>query len=263
MGVMGVNDIFTEEREQIILKILKEKKRITVPELADLFNISVSTIRRQLNVMGKEGKLIRTHGGAISIDEASNEDIIEKKRTGMMSQKKLIALEARKYINDGDILLLGSGTTVLELAKVLHDLKKSIVITNSILVAYELYKNTDIEVRISGGTIREKTCSLVGPQAEKYFEDAFVDKAFIGSDAISIEYGLTTPSTLEAEIVKKIVKYSKTVFVLADHTKMQNITLVKEASLEDIDYIITDADADKTFLDQLRKAGVEIVVTQS
>lgn len=253
-------DIFAEERKQTILKLLKERKRITVPELVDMFNTSGTTIRRYLNDLEKNGKLIRTHGGAICMEEATFEESIELKREHRITEKKLIAREARKLINDGDVIMLGGGSTIVELAKLLHDLKSLIVITNSIPTAAELYTDKKIEVQICGGTIRDTTGVVVGPFSEKFVDELFAQKTFVGADSLSHEYGLTTPNYFEAQIERQLIKHAKTVYVLADHSKMDKVTLAKQTTVKELDYVITDKKTDPDFIRKLESAGVSVIL---
>lgn len=259
---MSNMDIFAEEREQAILKLLKDKKRITVPELVKTFNISGTTIRKQLNDLEKDGRLIRTHGGAISFDEATFEESVETKSIYRTAEKKAIAAEARKFVNNGDVLMLGGGTTVLEFARQLHDARDLIVITNSIPTAVELYTNKNIEVQICGGTIRDKTGVVVGSRSEAFIGELFAGKTFVGADSISLEYGLTTPNSFEAQIEKQLILHGKSVFVLADHSKMDKVTMAKQATLREINYIITDCHAKTDFIGKLRSTGVEVILAQ-
>lgn len=259
---MSNQDVFAEEREQKILKLLKERKRITVSELVDIFQISGTTIRRQLKDMDKSGKLIRTHGGAISMEEALYEESLETKFVYQTSEKKIIAKEARKHISEGDVIALGGGTTILELAKLLHDAKDLIVITNSIPIAAILYSNKNIEVQVCGGTIREKTGVIVGSSSIKFVKELYVAKTFVGADSISIEYGITTPNVFEAEIEKQLIQRGEIVYVLADNTKMDKITLAKQSPLDDIDYMITDPAANMNFIEKLNAIGVKVIIAE-
>jgi len=257
---MGNSDIFAEERKQTIVKLLKERRRITVPELTDLFNTSGTTVRRYLNELEKNGKLIRTHGGAICMEEATFEEPVEIKREHRIAEKSAIARAARKFINDGDVIMLGGGTTILELAKLLHDAKSLIVITNSIPAAAELYADRNIEVQICGGAIRDTTGVAVGPLAETFVEELFAQKTFIGADSLSLEYGLTTPNNYEAQMERQLARHGKIVYVLADHSKMDKVTLARQTALKEIDYIITDDKTDQDFIRRLKDAGINVIV---
>jgi len=254
---------FNIERSREILKILNEKNRVTVSELEKHFNISGSTVRRLLNELEKDGKLVRTHGGAVSVDNMTCEDSVDHKKHKKVAEKSAIALEARKFINDGDIIMLGGGTTVLELAKLLHNLSGSVVITDSIIVAAELYNNPNIEVHIIGGTIRSITGVVIGPQAVLSLNNIFAEKTFIGADSISLEHGITTPNVFEAEIEGKLMAQSKYVYLLADNSKFGKVTFAPQAGLEKIDHIITDDNTDETYINRLIELGKKVTVVKT
>ncbi len=257
---MAHTDIFAEERKQTILRLLKEKKRVTVPELVSLFETSGTTIRRYLNELERNGKLIRTHGGAICMDEATFEEPFESKGAHRIEEKRLIAREARKLIDDGDVVMLGGGTTVVELARLLHDARSLIVITDSIPTAAELYPHRNIEVQICGGTIRDTTGVVTGPAAERYVDEVLAQKAFIGADSLSLEYGITTPNSYEAQVERRLMKQAKTVYVLADHSKMGKVTLARQAGLQEMHCVITDRGTPPAFIRGLQDAGVSVIV---
>jgi len=253
---------FNIERSREILKILNEKNRVTVSELEQRFNISGSTVRRLLNELERKGKLIRTHGGAVSIDNTTFEDSVDRKKKIKIAEKSAIALEARKFIKDGDIIMLGGGTTVFELAKLLHDLSGSVVITNSVIVAAELYSNPNIEVHIIGGTIRPVTGVIIGPQAIMSLNNMFAEKTFIGADSISLEYGITTPNAFEAEVEAKLMAQSKQVYLLADHSKFGKITFTPQAGLEKVHHVITDEHTDERYNNKLIELGIKVTVVK-
>jgi DeoR family transcriptional regulator, fructose operon transcriptional repressor len=257
---MASSDLFAEERKQTILKLLKERRRLTVPDLTSLFEASGTTIRRYLNDLEKNGKLIRTHGGAICMDEATFEEPFESKGGHRIAEKRTIAMEARKLINDGDVIMLGGGTTVLELARLLHDLKSLVVITDSIPAAAELYPHKGIEVQICGGTIRETTGVVTGPASERFVDELFAQKAFIGADSLSLDYGLTTPNSYEAQVERQLMRHASAVYVLADHSKMGRVTLARQAALAELHCVITDGKSDAAFLRGLQAAGVAVIV---
>lgn len=256
---MPASAFFTEEREQIISDILKEKKRVTVSELSQLFDTSAPTIRKQLKKMECEGKLHRTHGGAISIDSVVEEVPFFSKYIQNLPEKEAIAKAALQFIRPGDVIMLGGGTTILELAKLLKSASDLIVITNSLPAAMELFPNRNIEVQICSGTIREKSGVIVGPTALQYLKDLSVTKTFVGADSISAKCGLTTPNTFEAESEHQLISCAHTVFVLADHSKMDRIALVKQTPLRQIDYIITDTKTDAAFAEKLHDAGIKVL----
>jgi len=247
------NHYFTAERQQSILKLLKEDNRLTVADLSAKFGVTPATIRRQLNEMEKNGLLMRTHGGAIGVEEANLEHSLEAKSVSRVEEKRIIARCARQYIHEGDVIILGGGTTILELARLLQDAKDLIIITDSLPAAMELYQNKDIEIQVCGGTVREKTGVIIGATALQYLQELRATKTFIGADSISIQHGITTPNRFEAEVESQLVRCGETVFVLADSSKMDRITLTRQTALNELDYIITDSGISPAYIESLRE----------
>ena len=255
------NHFFYAERQQTILKRLKENGRVTVTELTKLFSITPATVRRQLNTMEEAGMLRRTHGGAIYVNEANQEHTLETKSGSFVDEKRAIVRCARKYIQNGDTIILGGGTTILELAYLLQNAADLIVITDSLPAAMALYQNKNIEVQLCGGTVREKTGVIIGSPALHYLRDIRVSKTFIGADSISIQHGITTPNQFEAEVEEQLARCGRDVFVLADSSKMDRISLAKQTTLAELDYLITDGGIDTAFKEKLRKsADVQIII---
>jgi DeoR family fructose operon transcriptional repressor len=254
---------FVQEREADILRILEEKRRTTVSELAQTFGVSESTVRRHLNALGKRGEVLRTHGGALSLAEAKFEDSLDHKISANIVEKRAIARAARERIHDGDTVILGGGTTVLELARLLRDLRGSTVLTDSVLVAAELYSNSGIDLCLCGGTIRDRTGVIVGPEAIQYFSSIRADKTFVGADSMSIEQGITTPNSLEAQIERTLIERSNIAYVLADHSKIGRISVSRQCSLDEIDVLITDSGADRSFVTRARQLKLDVVVCDS
>lgn len=254
------NEYFTAERQQSIIKLLKEERRLTVAELSARFGITPATVRRQLNMMEKKGLLMRTHGGAICIEDENQEHSLEAKSVSHVEDKRIIARCARQFIQEGDVIILGGGTTIMELARLLQDAKDLIVITDSLPAAMELYQNKDIEVQLCGGTVRDKTGVMIGASALQFFQELRASKTFIGADSISTQHGITTPNRFEAEVESQLVRCGETVFVLADSSKMDRITLVRQTALSDLDYLITDHGIDPAYLERLRESCAAKIV---
>jgi DeoR family transcriptional regulator, fructose operon transcriptional repressor len=257
-----MSDRFVPEREMDILKAIDERKRLTVPELAAMFDVSETTIRRHLDSLRQKGQILRTHGGALSLVEASFEDTMDHKRAVNLAEKRMIAREARARIRDGDTILLGGGTTVLELARLMHDLKRATVLTNNVLAAAELYTNSSIDLCICAGTVRDRTGVIVGRDAVAYFSSLRADKSFVGADSISTELGITTPNTFEAEVERLLITQARTSHVLADHTKMGRVSVSRQAALGEFSILITDNRADPQLIRELRERGVTVVECQ-
>lgn len=256
---MSISDrMFGEERRLKIAEIISKDKSISVSELSKLFNVSESTIRRDLHVLEEKGFIQRTHGGAILKTGTHYEPAFFEKEEVELEAKRKIGKIAASLIEEGDTILLDSGTTTLEIARNLKNMRLTVV-TNSPLIAIELSKYEDIELIVTGGIQRWRTKALVGPIAEMVIKQFKVDKAFIGTNAISFEDGLMTPDLIEANTKKAMIEVASEVYVVADHTKFGKKSFVKFADLKDITAIITDDEIDYEVVKKYEQANVEIL----
>lgn len=233
--------MFTEERRNKIFELIKEKKSITNIDLINIFQVSGTTVRTDLKFLENKGKIIRTHGGAILNEESlSRERPIINRKDHYIKQKQRIAKKARNLIDDGDTILLDSGTTSLELAKLLIDTKNITVITNDLQIALELQKMQNIYLIIIGGRVRNFFECTVGNMAFKYLKNLSVDKAFVTANAVSISKGLTTPSIENAEIKMAMMNISDKKYLICDSSKFGKKTACSFGKIEDLDIVITD-----------------------
>jgi len=255
-----MNDRFVPEREADILKTIDERKRATVPELASLFEVSETTIRRHLDSLRQKGLILRTHGGALSLAEAAFEETLDNKRGINVAEKQVIAREARARVRDGQTILLGGGTTVLELARLMHDLRGATVLTNNVLAAAELYSNPAIDLCVCAGNVRDRTGVIVGRDAVSFFSSLRADACFVGADSVSAELGITTPNSFEAEVERLLITQSRVSYVMADHTKMDRVSVSRQAALAEISFLMTDSRCDPAFVQRLRELGVNVIV---
>jgi len=231
--------MFEEERLQLMSEYVQNNTRATVQELCTLFGVSESTIRRDLKELEKRNLIKRTHGGAVNIDFVSFEPSYNEKTDKHSTEKELIAKKAAELIEDGDSIIIDAGTTTFYLAAELSKFKNLTVVTNSITLAQQLANIKDINIVTIGGMLRKNTMAVVGPIAEESLNSIRVDKAFIGTNAIDISAGLTTPNMLEASIKQKMISVANKVYILADNSKFERVSFAKFGKLSDIDACIT------------------------
>lgn len=250
--------MFSEERQQKIIEMLNEKSSLRVAELADIFNISESTIRRDLQDMEEKGMLTRTHGGAVGINRTSFEPSFKEKETEKHDEKNSIGIIAASMIEDGDTIILDSGTTTLEIAKHI-EAEDITVITNSIDIASELSNKDNIELIVAGGSLRQNTRAMVGHITESVLKNFRVDKAFIGANGISMEEGITTPNFNEAQTKKAMINVANKVIIVADSTKFNKVCFSVICPLRAVSAIITSSDLDENIIKEYEDSGVEIL----
>lgn len=248
------------KREQQILETLQQQQKLSIDEIAHMFSITPSSVRRQLQDMEEKGMVTRTYKGVMLAPDWQFDEDVRSRRYSKTLEKKAIAKKALEYIGERDIILLGNGTTTLEVAKQLKNRQNLIIITTSVPVAAELYNNPAIEVQMVGGIVRPYTGSIVGPQSLRFLEGVHFSKAFIGADSISLENGITTPNQIEVDIDRFVIENSSKVFVLADHSKFDKVTLAHLTDLEQIDTIITDEQNNSQCVQELEKRNHPQVV---
>jgi len=252
-----VNKMFAEERKSKIAQMIKSGQSVKVSELAKLFGVSESTIRRDLAELETLGVIKRTHGGAVNNFLTSFEPSFAEKEDKFAKEKEYIGKLAASFIHDGDTIILDSGTTTQYIARNINA-KNITIITNSVNIAYELSNNDNLEVIVTGGVIRTKTKALVGDITQSILRQFRVDKAFVAANGVSIEFGVTTPSHVEAAIKRAMIENAKEVFLVADSSKFGQVTFSLICPVQRFDYIITDK-MDEEQKSEYEKLGVKVI----
>ena len=247
--------MFAEERQKKIILLLRSKKQVLVNELCEMFNVSAATIRTDLTLLEQQGYLQRTHGGAILLHSASYEMTTDEKESLHINEKIAIGEYAASLINDGDTIILDSGTTTMCLAEFLGDKKDVTVITNDIKIAAYLEHFDNIFTFIVGGKTRKGHYCSVGSFANNMLKSLKVDKAFISANAVDDSFVLSTPDSEQAEVKKSMMKAAKTKVFLCDSSKFNNYSLVGFSSLKDFDVIITDENIYQELYEQIDSLG--------
>ncbi|MFP7414119.1 DeoR/GlpR family DNA-binding transcription regulator [Priestia filamentosa] len=227
------------ERQQKIVDLVNLRSSIRVSELSELFAVTEETIRRDLEKLEKEKKLRRSHGGAVSVQEKESEiDFSEREITNVL-EKKIIAHEAVKRVENGNRIILDASTTAWYMAKILPNIPLT-VITNSIKVAIELSKKDRIEVISTGGILLPKSLSYVGPLAERSLENYHVDKAFLSCKGIDLNSGLSDSNEWQALLKRKMIERSNRTFLMVDSSKFGYREFSHISTLDQVDEMIVD-----------------------
>lgn len=247
-------------RKDEIIKLLAENRMMKAGELAEIFQVSMETIRRDLSELEEMKKIRRVHGGAVLNTQYSVIPDYESRTSENMNEKILIAKKAAELVDDGDSIIITSGTTTLEFCKFLKEKKDIKILTNSIMVAYELMTEKDITVLLIGGKVRNSQGVTSGHWAEQMIDDFFVDKLFMGTDGIVPEYGIMDYHMEETNLRRHCIARAKQIVVMADYSKFGVKALNHVCKSEQIDYVVTDEKADKKMLKELRDLGVKVVI---
>src|SRR5690625_2368368 len=246
------------ERHEIIINTITEKGSIRVTELSKMFNLTEETIRRDLEKLELERKLVRTHGGAVALQEGKGDTPYFQRETLNIKEKENIAKTALSFIEEGDSILLDASSTSWFLAKNLPNIPVN-VITNSIRVTMELAEKKNIHVIVTGGNLSQTSLSFIGPLTLQVLENYHVDKAFISCKALDKFWGINYANDMQAIVKKKIIEMADINYLLVDHSKIGKKATSFVANLANIHYIITDAIADKEYLSELGNKGTKII----
>ncbi len=248
--------LLNEERRRAILDLLNREGRVLVKELADRFDTSQITIRKDLEVLHSQGSLHRTHGGALTVQSGTLVDPSLQEKEKLHRQEKLrIAAAAVAMIEEGQSIILDSGTTTTAIARSLRGFRRLTVITNAVNIAAEL-ATSGIEVILTGGTVRTNSFSLVGPLAEETLRRLSADLLFLGVDGFDTRLGLSTPNLLEAKVNRVMVEIARKTVAVCDSSKFGHRSLSTIVPAAAIHHVITDKRISKADLQNLKDAGI-------
>jgi DeoR family transcriptional regulator of aga operon len=247
------------ERLSIIFERLNDDGAVAVDELARYVNVSPATIRRDLQELGEQRLLKRTHGGAIA--GAVSYELPLRYRGGRRSEeKRRIGQAAARLVPAGATIGISGGTTTTEAARLVARQSDLTIVTNALNIAAELAVRPNLHLFVLGGMARAASFELVGPVAEQALSGYNLDMALLGVDGIDLDAGCTTHDPVEARTNAALIKRARRCVVLADSTKLGRVAFAQICRIEDVELLITDADADAEVLAALRKAGLTIEV---
>lgn len=250
--------VFKEERQAQIRKMVDEHGQITVPELSQKFGVSEATVRRDLEEM--DGLWVRrTHGGAVRLERASKEPPVIQRLAEQAEEKQRIGRAAAGLIRSGETVFLGSGTTVQEIARALPGNMRLTVITNSLPVVNELAGREEIELLVIGGMLRPSELSMVGHIAEQAIREFRADRVFMGMRAVDCKHGFTNDFLPETMTDRAILAIAPHVIVVADHTKFGKVSSVFVAPINAAHMVITDRGISNDVLTELKEHGLEVM----
>lgn len=243
--------LFAEERQHKIVELLNHKSKVNVLELTTLFDVSAATVRSDLRHLEKEGKLIRTHGGALLESKASFEPGTLAKRDVNIAVKKLLAAAAEKMIEEGDTIILDAGTTTCQLAKLI--IRRNLtVVTNDLEIARLLAESQTVTTIMLGGMIRASVNCTIGGPALKMLDELSVDRAFMGTNSFSFSKGATTPNLEQAAVKRAMIGCAAEVVLMCSQRKLNRKSFAQFASMQEIDAMVIEmvTDEQKRKLDE-------------
>ena len=241
-------------RQKKILQIVREQKKVLVPELAKYFSMTEASIRLDLKSLEDMDYVKRFHGGA-RIVQPSNYNI---RISTEQQTKRKIAAKAITYIEPRETLFLDSGTTVLMLAQALIQFDNLTIVTNSIPIATQVGREQSNSVVLAGGSFNYAEQCCEGLMTEKFLDNFSASKAFIGADSVDIHKGLFSNGISMFGYVQKIMHNSKETVLLVDSSKFSKVGAIKICDMESLDIIITDSRIPDAVHQELTDMGIQV-----
>ena len=252
--------MYAEERQQHILERARGAGRVEVNALAEALDVTTETVRRDLTILERHGLVRRVHGGAIPVERLGFEPGVETRTERLVPEKDRIAKAALAHLPDEGTVLLDAGTTTLRLAEQLPRDRELTIVTNSLGIAALVAQQPNLTLYLLGGRVRGRTLASVGPWVTSALKDVFVDVAFMGTNGLSVERGLTTPDQSEAAAKRAMIAAARRSVVLTDHTKIGLDHFSRFAELSDIAAVISDTGLDPETAAEIEALGPEVVL---
>lgn len=249
--------LYSAQRQQAILTALASRGRVDAAEMAAELSVTSETVRKDLTALERQGRLRRVHGGAIPIQDLSFEPDIST-RVEYADEKRRIAAAALAHLPDVGTVLIDAGSTTGRFAELIAPTRPLTVFTNTLPIALTLTSKPNVTVHTLGGRVRSRTFAEVDSWAARTLSELNVDVAFVGTNAVSVERGLTTPDPAEAAIKHLMLERAAHRILLADHSKVGRVATHKYGELADIDLLITDSGLDDAAERALRDAGLAL-----
>lgn len=248
-------------RHRRICQLVAEHGSVTVPWLAETLGVGASTIRHDLGVLHEQGKVLRSHGGAVSKDSGISRMPYSETRSRNAAQKAWIGQAAASLLPENAYVFLGAGTTVLEMVHRIPESRPINVVTASADIVVHLFSNQKAAVDLIGGRMRRDCPATDGSWSEDVLERVYWDITFMGAPAIDPVRGISTVDRSVAAFDLKMIEHAAKTVVLCDSSKLGQFSYVKVAPVSAIDVLITDENADPVILDAFLDEGVQVIVT--
>lgn len=251
-----------ERRQQIVLQAQRQGK-VDVAELAAQFDVSTVTIRNDLNELSDNGFVVRCRGGALANTKLARELSVQERYKERHSEKKRLGGVVAKLINDGESIILDSGTTTEKVAQCLEGHKGLIVMTNGLNIANALSEVDTVDVMITGGHLRKKSMSFYGSQAEESLRHLHFDKVILGVDGFDLKAGVTTYFEPEASLNRLMCDISREIIAVTDSSKFDQSGFHVICPYGDITTLVTDSGLPDRYASALADVGVKLCIVDA
>lgn len=251
-----------DERRGRILEQLQQKRMVKVADLIDEYNVSIETVRRDLEYLEKRGHLKRVYGGAVMHGLYGEEPSFEHREVINYKEKRAIGYKTAELIKDGDTVFIEVGTTSREVAKFLTGKSNLTVITTALNIAQILLENGNCRVIMLGGEVRPGEMATSGHMAEHNLQQFYANKAIIGVGGISLSCGITDYNLPESAIRRIMIERADTIIAVADYSKFDVIAMNNICEINAIDVLVVDWSVHSKTIQEFQSAGVDVVVAQ-
>ncbi len=248
------------ERHDRIIKLLNTNRMVKVSELMKEFNVSIETVRRDLEFLEGKGYLKRVYGGAIPNSPKGIEPTYATREVSHLVEKMAIAEKVFELVEDRDTIVIDLGTTTLEAAKKLVLKEGLTVLTNSMPIATELIANETFKIFLLGGQLRNREFATSGALSVDFLSHFRVDKAIIGPGGVTAKNGITDYHFEEAQVRKKMIEIADTVIAVADYSKIGVSAFTQVCELSEVDVIVTDWNVSQKAIQELRTEKTQVLV---
>ena len=236
--------MLAKQRQAVILELVRRHGGVRVAQLTEELGVSDITVRRDLDVLAREGLIEKVHGGATIASTASTSSVdepgFEAKSSQQLREKDAIAAAALEFVRPGSAIGISAGTTTWALARRLANVPDLTIVTNSLRIADLVTKGPGGATVILTGGVRTLSDALVGPVADLTVRSLHFDTFFLGCHGMSLEAGLTAPNLAESETNRGFIRAARSVVLLADHTKWGTVGLSSFGELSEVDVLVTD-----------------------
>jgi DeoR family transcriptional regulator, L-fucose operon activator len=250
-----------QQRQREILHRLGQAGGARVVELAQALDVTEETIRRDLHKLSRDGRLLRTHGGAVALHDERRDLPFEVRRTAHLEEKQAIAARAVRHIQVGDVIALDASSTAHELAKLIPD-QAVTVLTNSLPATIMLSARPQVRVICTGGNLDRGSRSFTGSLCEEALDRFHVRRFFFSAKGVDLARGLCEVADDQARFKRRLLDLAERSYLLVDHSKFSLKSVVFFATVADVDTLVTDHGADEETLAQIGRLGVTVEVAR-
>lgn len=254
------------ERYELIIKIVRESKFVSINGLLKTTKSSLTTLRRDINYLSGKGKIKKTRGGITFVQEMDNKHdtfLYKEREKRFPNTKESIGIAAQEFINNEEIIFITNGTTTYHVAKNIDENKHVAVITNGLDIVDALKNNPNINVILLGGIVNYSYSSIVGPSIPRMLDEFNPSKVIMGAGGITEEKGITIYDYIYASYLQKAIEGIKDIIVVADHSKFGRNVLSHIISLDKIGTIVTDENIPTEFVEIFKKYEINYLLSPS